>query len=253
MSNATQGKPISHIAVLMAMHAEADPLIRALNLAVADKPFLQHLPMQYYSGNRGTVKISLITSGRDPVHQVDLIGPVPATLYANLACEHLCPDLVFSAGTAGGFAARGAQVGNVYLSEQKTIFHDRDVPLPGFDESGIGHFPVLNVRRMARELGLPTGVVSSGSSFAGSEKQLQLLHSHNAVAKEMEAAAIAWVCSLYEQPFVAVKSITNLLDRPEPSATQFLDNLQHAAQSLTDAMLKIIDYCDGRSTAQLAE
>ncbi len=43
--------------------------------------------------------------------------------------QALRPDLVISVGTAGGFAARGAAIGDVFVA---TGFanHDRRIPLP---------------------------------------------------------------------------------------------------------------------------
>lgn len=247
----TDMQSVSCVTILMAMQAEADPLIERLGLQLAQAPFAKSMPMAFYQGSRSEIKIALITSGIDSQHGVDLIGPVPATLSASLACDHTESDIIFSAGTAGGFAAKGAAIGSVYVSDEKAIFHDREVPLPGFDESGLGHFPVLNVRRMARDLGFGVGVISSGSSFLREQRQLDVMHRHNAVAKEMEAAAIAWVCSLYQQPFVAVKSITNLLDKPDTSEQQFTENLAYASETLAAAMAAIIDYCVGKNAGDL--
>jgi nucleoside phosphorylase len=63
------------------------------------------------------------------VHGVDNVGTVPAALTAYLAIQTLKPDLVISLGTAGGFKAKGGEIGDVYIS---TGFanHDRHIPIP---------------------------------------------------------------------------------------------------------------------------
>ena len=44
-----------------------------------------------------------VWAGRCTEHCVDLVGTVPASLSAYLACQTFKPDLIISAGTAGGF------------------------------------------------------------------------------------------------------------------------------------------------------
>lgn len=225
----------------MAMAQEASPLIDHYDLQLKPGFFPPALPFQCYQNPQYT-HITLITSGKDPRYQVDNIGTQAATLQAYAAITHLEPDLVINAGTAGGFANRGAQIGTVYLSAKACVFHDRHVPIQGFAESAVGHYPVSDVTQMANALGLATGVISSGSSLEKSEKDLKVIEGFQAVGKEMEAAAIAWVCSLHQIPFIAVKSITNLLDRAGSSEAQFLLNLNLASQQLTEKMVQIVDY-----------
>ena len=55
-------------------------------------------------------------NGTDTAHGVPAVGTVPAALTTYAAIAELSPDLIINAGTAGGFAARGAKVGDIYLS-----------------------------------------------------------------------------------------------------------------------------------------
>jgi hypothetical protein len=50
--------------------------------------------------------VHAVWAGRCAQHCVDLVGTVPASLSAYLACQAFKPDLVISAGTAGGFKAQ---------------------------------------------------------------------------------------------------------------------------------------------------
>ena len=68
-------------------------------------------------------------AGTCVVHGVDQVGTVPAALTAYLTLQALQPDLLISAGTAGGFKARGGAIGDVYLSSAH-MNHDRRIPLP---------------------------------------------------------------------------------------------------------------------------
>jgi nucleoside phosphorylase len=67
----------------------------------------------------------------------------------------------------------------------------------------------------------------------------------------MEAAAIAWVAGLYRVPFLALKSITNLLDHSGTSEAQFLQNLDLAVASLTGKLLEALRFLDGKSLEEL--
>lgn len=245
-------KPIERILLLVAMQSEADPLIRALQLQPSPQIADPQLPFKTYEAARGDQHLALLVSGTDPRHNVDNIGTQAATLMAYVGIEHFHPDLAISAGTAGGFAARGAQIGTVYLSDAEFLFHDRHVPLAGFDRQGSGNYPAANVRALAQQLGLPFGKISSGSSFRKDDEQLRHIVQSGAVAKEMEAAAIAWVCWLKQVPLVGVKSITNLLDEAQTSEQQFVDHFAAATQQLTAQVEHLIDAVRGRTLAELA-
>ena len=60
---------------------------------------------------------------------VDNIGTVSAGLMSYLAIQAFKPDVVISAGTAGGFKSSGAQIADVFVSSAM-INHDRRIPIP---------------------------------------------------------------------------------------------------------------------------
>ena len=242
---------IRKICLLFAMHGEAKSTIDSLGLTQCDQFETDKLPCEIYAGKFRQSEVFLVTYGKDRRYDVDFIGPIPAALTSMKICEIIEPEIVISCGTAGGFKNKGAEIGTVYLSAEKCIFHDRRIPLPGFDESGIGHYPVLNVTGMAKSLDLPLGIVSSGSSLEKSEKDLDIMKKYDAVAKEMEAASIALVCSLHEIPFFCIKSITNLLDIEGASESQFQKNFEHAVACLHKQILRVLDITVDNTVEQL--
>jgi len=244
---------LRRICLLMAMQAEAQPIIDAYQLCEQPERLDTKLPMRCFEGDVGQLQLSLLVSGLDPRFQVDNIGSEAAALMAYQAVSRLQPQLLISAGTAGGFAARGAAVGTVYLSDAKFIYHDRHVPLPGFDQSAVGHYPAFPVDQMALDLGLPLGIVSSGSSLLKSPADLEVINQHQAVAKEMEAAAVAWVAMLYDLPMFAIKSITNILDQDNRSESEFAKNLATASANLQTTLARVLDYLQGKSLQQLTQ
>jgi nucleoside phosphorylase len=159
-------------------------------------------------------------------------------------------------GDFGGHCRRVCQprghIATVYLSQSHFVFHDRHVPLDGFRESAIGGYPALDVSAMAQALAFPTGVISTGSSLEKSDRDLEVLGDNAAVAKEMEAAGIAWVAMLYGVPMLAVKSITNIVDQNNQSETEFVRNFTQASASLTQGLCSVLRYLDGRRIGDLA-
>lgn len=222
------------------MQAEADPIVRRLGLQPATVPWADWVPCRRWQGNVQGVSVDLVTAGRDVRHDCDLIGTEPATLMATQAILHLAPRLLASVGTAGGFKAQGARVGTVYLSQGPFRYHGRHVPLPRLQDSVRGGYPSIDTTAWADALGLPQGPVSTGSSFARTDEELAELRANGAVAKEMEAAAQAWVAAQAKVPFFAMKSITNLLDEPAASEEQFPANLATATTSLAEAVERLV-------------
>lgn len=243
---------IKNVTLLMAMQQEAQPIIDSLQLVEVEQAIHQQLPMRCYQRQVGTFKLSLIVSGLDDRHQVDNIGSEAATLMAYEAITQLKPDLLISAGTAGGFAKKGAKIGTVYVSEEHFVYHDRHVPLPGFDQSAVGKYPAAKVSRLATNLHLKSGVISTGSSLEKSDKDVLVINEHDAVAKEMEAAGIAWVAMLFKVPMMALKSITNLIDEDNKSEAEFVKNLEKSSQALHDRFLELVDYLQDKTIEDLA-
>ena len=61
---------------------------------------------------------------------------------------------------------------------------------------------------------------------------MQLMMAEGAVVKEMEAAAVAWVCQQLGVPFFALKAITDIVDGPKPTLGEFQTNLVAAAAAI---------------------
>jgi len=244
---------IKNIVILMAMQEEATPLINRLEMTENLNCFAAALPFRCFQSQVGNLAVSVVTSGVDPIHKSDNIGCEPATLMAFESINKLSPDLMVSAGTAGGFASKDAQIGTVYASEKHFVFHDRIVPLPGFSDAAVGCFPALNVKQLAKDLGLKTGVISSGSSLEKNPKDQRVIDEHDAVAKEMEAAAVAWVAMLHQVPVVAIKSITNLVDETNQSEDEFIKNFDYSVSTLNKKLLEVIDYLQDKTIADLGD
>lgn len=234
---------INSIAIVMAMKAEARPVIEGLNLVSTQGGFDSRLPFEIYKGAIGEAGIQLIINGKDKLYDVDNVATQPATLAAYAAIDKFNPDLLINAGTAGGFKEKGADIGTVYIINDRFSYHDRRIPIPGFQEYGIGGYPGARIDGMAAKLGLRPGIISTGNSLDMLDRDLEIIQQNNADVKDMEAAAIAWVASLYGKPFIALKSITDLIDTDSPTEEQFVKNLKTATGNLGKAVVDVINYC----------
>lgn len=232
---------VENIAILMAMHDEALPLVKLLQLQQINKGFGK-LPMNIYAGRYKSIDINLVTNGKCSKHGVDHIGSQAATLAAFAAIEQLQPNLLINAGTAGGFKSKGTKIGDVYISHPNICFHDRRINLPGFREYGLGNYPAFTCPDLIADTGLKKGVVSTGSSLDFTPVDLQVMQSCNASVKDMEAAAIAWVAEMHELPFIAIKSITDLIDNETPTEIEFVNNLRKASENLSEKMEQVIGF-----------
>jgi nucleoside phosphorylase len=239
---------MKNISVLMAMKGEAQPLIDRLRLDKDEPAFANGLPFERFIGHFERLQLSLVTSGTDKRYHVDNVATVPAALMAYLAIEKNGPDLIINAGTAGGVAAKGCRIGDVYLSSGDFVFHDRRIPLPGFTEYGRGCYPSFETTSMARDLKLKRGIVSTGNSLDILETDRRIMEESGAIIKDMEAAAIAWVCHSLNIPVMAIKAITDLLDDPTPTPAQFVRNLELASANLQTKTTAVLSYLGQPST-----
>lgn len=243
---------ISTVCVIVAMDAEAEPVRRRLGAGVRrDVPWAAWCPMRLATGSVAGGTVHVVVNGRDERHGVDLIGTQAATLSASQVIEHLEPDLVISAGTCGGFVARGGAIGDVYVAERELRYHDRRVPLPGFHESSLGAYACADLSGVASELGLKSGVVTTGDALDASAVCVERMEASGASVKEMEAAAIGWVCSLAGVPVTCVKSVTDLVDGGVATEEEFVANLTLAVERLADAVGRVVERVMGRELVEL--
>lgn len=223
---------MQRIAIIMAMKSEAKPLIQHLDLQKQNQPFPLGVPFEFYQGGPAAGQLALLVSGIDPDFQVDNVATVPAALMTYLAIEKFTPDLVLNAGTAGGIAGQGCTIGDVYLGSGIFCFHDRRIPLPGFEQYGMGRYACYDTSGIAAELQMKTGIISTGNSLDLQGKDLQIIEENQAIIKDMEAAAIAWVCRTLSVPMIAIKAITDLIDKGAPTENQFMENFHQATTNL---------------------
>jgi nucleoside phosphorylase len=244
---AAEPKPaaVTSVLLVVAMEEEAAPIIAKFGMRKLEHRFLPGAPFVAWEGLVGALTLRLVWCGRDERfggNNVATTAAAVATYAAISALGEPTPQLVMSVGTAGGFAERGARICDVYLST-KCVYHARRIPEGGaggeLEEQGFGHYRSPALAGLSAAAGLKTGVVSTSDSLDTSEKDMELMLSEGAVVKEMEAAAVGWVCKQLQIPFVALKGVTDLVDGEETTREEFEANLTAAARAL-EAKLGIV-------------
>jgi 5'-methylthioadenosine nucleosidase len=146
---------------------------------------------------------------------------------------------------------RGAEIGDVYVSDQKFVHHDRRIAIPGFEEYGIGSYPAVPASGLAQALNLKLGIVTTSNSLDENDDDRRLIAASGGAVKEMEAAAVAYVGEMMAIPVMGLKAITDLVDHHTATADQFNANLITASRRLAEKLLQVIDFCAPRSVADL--
>src|SRR5690606_22051094 len=108
----------------MAMRAEAQPFIDALGAVVDESTSACVLPATWYVAERAGAEVIVAVNGVDPHHGIDAIATVPAALTTYETCRRRPLDLVVTAGVAGAWSRCGAQVGDVFVSRDRFVYHD---------------------------------------------------------------------------------------------------------------------------------
>mmetsp|Transcript_2039 Transcript_2039/g.3190 ORF Transcript_2039/g.3190 Transcript_2039/m.3190 type:complete len:248 (-) Transcript_2039:609-1352(-) len=242
---------VSTVLLVIAMEAEAQPLITAMGLQLDSPPkIMQPAPCVTFSGTQGSLAVHVVWNGKCNAHGVDNVGTVPAALATYLATQAFKPDLIISTGTAGGFKSQGAAIGDVFVSSA-VMNHDRRIPIPSFEQYGVGRIVTQPCPNLVKGLNLKLGVVSSGNSLDFTDQCMAIMKAEGAAVKEMEAAAVAWTAHLFGVPMLCIKSVTDIVDGDRATQHEFLENLSAAAASLQGTLPKVLEFIAGKPLSAL--
>lgn len=188
-------------------------------------------------------------NGRDVVLLRSGIGKVNAAVATTLLFEHFDIDAVINTGSAGGLHPE-ANVGDVVVSSG-VLYHDVDVTgfnyaygqVPGMPEQYAPSADlVAKVQSVLKEAGKTywQGAIGTGDSFINRPDQLALIKKNtpDAVAIEMEAAAVAQVCHIYKKPFVILRALSDIAGKE--SHLTFPEFLAVAAKESSEMVRNLV-------------
>lgn len=174
-----------------------------LLLPLLDNP--ARLNINHYTFHTGTL------AGRPVVAMECGIGKVNAALGAMTLIENFHPSIVINTGVAGGTGPVG--ILDVVLASG-VGYHDVWCG-PGTEEGRAAGcprvFPSPLEASVAEKIGARSGLVASGDRFISrADEVARILEVFpEAVACDMESAAIAHTCSLCDVPFVCLRVISD--------------------------------------------
>jgi adenosylhomocysteine nucleosidase len=243
---------MKRLAIVSAMHEELAALVPALEGAQTQR----HAGREFHTGRLGAHDAVLVLSG---------IGKVAAACTATLLIERYEANRIVFTGVAGGLG-EGVAVGDVVLADTllqhdldvSPIFPRYEVPLTGLkrfatDAALTASLHDAAVRVLSRPqallgdnaaaLGvtaprLHRGLVVSGDQFVSKAAQSHALLAElpDALAVEMEGAAMAQVCHAFGVPLAVLRVISDRAD--DDAHRDFSRFLEAVARRMTAGIVQ---------------
>ena len=208
-----------------------------------DSTTTSHAGSTFHIGQLHGIKVVLLQSG---------IGKVNAAVGACQMIERYQPDAIINTGSAGGFAA-DLEIGDVVISSE-VRHHDVDAVVFGYEYGQVPQMPAAypsdpQLVKVAREcveaqgeITAREGLICTGDIFMSDPELVALTRSRfpDMLAVEMEAAAIAQTCFVYDMPFVVIRALSDIAgkDNNSQSFEEFLHVAARQSSRMVDAMVK---------------
>lgn len=189
--------------------------------------------------------------GRDVVAVLSRIGKVAAATTASVLIQQFGVNRIVFTGVAGGLAP-GVQVGDVVVADEflqhdldaSPIFPRYEVPLYGVSrfatDAALTARLATAVQRALPGVKVHRGLVVSGDRFVSTTGESRTLQAAlpDALAVEMEGAAIAQVCHDFGIPFAAVRTISDRAD--DAAHGDFLQFIEEVASRHSAAIVEAL-------------
>ena len=224
------------IGIIGAMEEE----ILLLKSKMSNKKEWTEAKADFIEGQIGEIEVVLVRYG---------IGKVNAALTTTLLLAKHDIDLIVNTGSAGGIGA-GLHVGDVVIASEMA-YHDVDATVFGYS---IGQVPQMPARYIAnrgiiektitaaKKTGLTPvkGLIVTSDSFIASQAQTDVILSNfpDALASEMEGAAIAQVCYQFDVPFVIIRAMSDVAD--EEAGVSFDEFIIEAGKKSAEMVLELV-------------
>lgn len=195
----------------------------------------------FVSGKLAGVDVVLLKSG---------IGKVNAAVGTTLLLELYEPNYVINTGSAGGFNPELA-VGDIVVADELR-YHDVDATVFGYEFGQVPEMPAFYkpdpalvelAVRSGQQLAVRvvSGLITSSDSFMDDLERVNEVRRlfPSVYAAEMEATAIAQVASMFQVPFVIIRSLSDIAGSDSKTAyDKFLDQASRNSAQLVELMLK---------------
>ena len=207
----------------------------------------QHEKVAHVAITRGTL------AGKPVLLAQSGIGKVNAAITTTILLEKYQAACVINTGSAGGLQG-GMKQGDVVVGIQ-TAHHDADATAFGYV---IGQLPQMPARYEADAAlvehaaraaiafdgaAIHRGLIVSGDQFINHPDKIARIRAHfpDALAVEMEAAAIAQTCYQFARPCVIIRALSDLADgEAEYSFETFLQMAATHSAEMVENLVKAL-------------
>jgi adenosylhomocysteine nucleosidase len=209
------------IGIISAMQEEHDSIIKILGI--------QHT----ISGNG----VFLINQGKYLDHDIYCllsgIGKVNVAMNTQHLVSKVAPDIVINVGVAGSLSEK-LNFGDVVIADD-LVQHDVDVkafglPLGQIPRMDTFAFPACKelLKKIAsissQDYTIHVGRIISGDQFINDKATATFLFEHfNALACEMEGAAVAHVCHRNSVPFAVVRALSDMAGQEGEATSSYIE------------------------------
>ncbi len=183
-------------------------------------------------------------SGREVVAMQCGIGKVNAAVGVLTMIENFHPAVVINSGVAGG-TGHGARQGDVILASE-IAYHDCWCG-PGTQPGQAAGCPArfscpLDAEKTAADLGARAGLLASGDIFVSRPEDISriLAMYPEAVAVDMESAAIAQVCHIKAVPMICLRIVSDTPGAKADNASQYENFWEEAPARTFDVVRRLI-------------
>lgn len=196
--------------------------------------------VRFIQGSLENQSVVLLRSG---------VGKVQAAMATTLLHEHFKPTTVINIGSAGGLIS-GMEIGDIIISDE-AAHHDVDLTpiglapatLPGLPQTFPSDPALIALVKdvlTALKINSQIGLIATGDAFIADQVRVETIKNTfpNVKAVEMEAAAIAQVCYLYQTPFIVIRALSDLPDKEMPMS--FVEYLDFAAKNSANIVLQVL-------------
>jgi adenosylhomocysteine nucleosidase len=227
--------------VICAMQEEFDGIINCVQLQFKQTVNIASCDYQIYQYKQHEI-IMLICG----------IGKVNSASATQALICTFKPDYIVNVGVAGGLSTE-LSFGDVVIATD-LVQHDMDVRSFGIP---LGQIPRMDTFSFAcdqhlidiamnaftsNEYKVVSGRIASGDQFIDNKQTAQFIYNEfNALACEMEGAAIAHVCHLNKVPFVVIRSLSDMAGIDDVAAHSFSELKEVSANRAAQIILHILE------------
>lgn len=222
------------IGLIVAMRSEFDMVFKALRNP--EEQQIKHLT--FATGQINNQPVVLMQSG---------MGKVNAALATCEMIENFHPEYIINTGLAGGLSPE-LSVMDIVLGED-VVYHDvwcgeenEYGQVQGLPPLFHGDKNLINkAAAISSDIKIIKGLIASGDQFISDITELKKIKNHfpTGLAVDMESAAIAQTCYLYNTPFLSIRIIS---DTPgiDNHYQQYLDFWNKAPEKSCEIICQLI-------------